>query len=369
MNSIVKLNPTVCVVGNTYQIMVITEQQALISIRVGNNVYYNHSNGIRVSSPGVHRISVPAEELDKARKYTVVAEKMIERLAYFPKIAPAIERTYDFRPLEKTADINIYHLADVHGQLEQAVNAVKSCGKEIDLLIMNGDISNTSDTFDDIILCYKIASEVTKGELPCIISRGNHDLRGLEAENLAMYMPGDNGKSYYTFKAGCIWGILVDTGEDKDDDCDSYGGTICCHDFRLEQEKMIKNTIKNASDEYEQDGVKYKLILSHVPFTFKRRPPFDIEKQLYSSWSKLIGENIKPDIMLCGHTHKACISECGSEYDELGQPCTIIVGSDVDERNKERNVLAGALIILNDGMANVTLNSEKGVIFEGTVSF
>ena len=369
MNDIVKLNPTVCIVRNKYQIMIISEQEALISVRVGNRVYYNHSNGIRVSSPGVHRISVPAEELDKARKYTVVVEKMIERKPYFSETEAPIEKTYIFRPVEKTDDINIYHLADVHGQFSQAVNIAKCCGKEIDLLIMNGDISSTSDTFDDIILCYKIASEVTKGEFPCIISRGNHDLRGLEAQNLAKYMPGDNEKSYYTFKTGCIWGMLVDTGEDKDDNNPAYGGTICCHDFRLEQENMIKNTIENAFDEYDQEGVKYKLIISHVPFTFKRENPFDIERQLYSDWSELIKKNINPDIMLCGHTHKACISECGSEYDDLGQPCTIIVGSDVAEENGENATLAGALITLNDGRARVKVNSENGILFEETVCF
>lgn len=367
MNDIVKLNPTVCIVGNTYQIMIITEQDALVKVRVGNNIYYNHSNGIRVSSSGVHRISVPSEELDKARKYTIAIEKMMERRPYFPEIAPAVEKTYEFRPVEKTNDINIYHLADVHGQFEQAVNVVKCCGKEIDLLIMNGDISNTSDTFDDIILCYKIASEVTKGEFPCIISRGNHDLRGLEAQNLAKYMPGDNGKSYYTFRAGCIWGLLVDTGEDKDDNHPEYGGTICCHEFRLEQENMIKNTIKNAAGEYAQDGIKYKFIVSHVPFTFKRENPFDIERQLYSNWSELIKKNINPDLMLCGHTHKACVSECGSKYDDLGQPCTIIVGSDVSKDDSGKSVFAGALININNGVAKIVLNTENEILFEEIV--
>ncbi len=367
MNDIVKLNPTVCVVKDTYQIMIVTEQEALVSVRVDEDVYYNHSNGIRVSSPGVHRISVPADKLDKALKYTVVTQKMIERLPYFPKVEQAVETTYNFRPIEKTNDINIYHLSDVHGLFNQAVDDVKCCGKEIDLLIMNGDISSTSNTFDDIILCYKIASEVTKGEYPCIISRGNHDLRGLEAENLAKYMPGDNGKSYYTFRVGCIWGILVDTGEDKDDNLTVYNGTICCHEFRLEQEKMIENTIKNAPNEYAKDNVKYKFIISHVPFTFKREAPFDIEKPLYSNWSRLIRENINPNLMLCGHTHKVCISESGSEYDELGQPCTILVGSDVKADSDGKTRLAGALINLKDDKARIVLNSGNETVFEGIV--
>lgn len=369
MHDTVKLNPTVCVVGNTYRIMVVTAEEALMSVRVGDKTYYHHSNGIRISSPGVHSFSVPEKELDAAKEYTVVSEKMIERLPYFPKTEPPEETTYKFRPIEKTENINIYHLADVHGQFNQAVNIAQNCGSDIGLLIMNGDIASASDTVDDIILCYKIASEVTKGEIPCIISRGNHDLRGLNAENLAKYMPGDNGRSYYTFRVGCIWGILVDTGEDKDDDSPEYGKTVCCHDFRLEQEKMIRRTIENAPSEYASDGVKYKLVISHVPFTFKRNPPFDIEKPLYSSWSKLIRENVHPHLMLCGHTHKARISECKSEVDELGQPCTVIVGSDVGTDNNGRVELAGALIKLADGSAHVTLNSEHRILLDDTVMF
>lgn len=366
---IVKLNPTVCAVGKMYQIMIIAECEALISVRIGEKIYYYHSNGIRISSPGVHRISVPAEELDRECAYTVVIQKVIERLPYFPKIKPPIEKVYKFRPVKKTEDINIYHLADVHGKFRQAVNIVKYCGRKLDLLIMNGDISSTSDTFEDMTLCYKIASEITKGEIPCIISRGNHDLRGFGAEHLAEYMPGADGRSYYTFRVGCIWGMLVDTGEDKEDGHPEYGGTVCCHDFRIEQERMIKETIKNAVDEYAGEGVKYRFIISHVPFTFKREDPFDIERPLFSSWSKLMKEYIKPDLMMCGHTHKACISECGSEYDDLGQPCTIIVGSDVDEVENGEDIIAGAFINLNEGSARVIFNTEKEILDETTITF
>ncbi len=220
-----------------------------------------------------------------------------------------------------------------------------------------------------MFLCYKIASEIARGEIPCIISRGNHDLRGFGSENLAKYMPGDGEKSYYTFKTGCIWGMLVDTGEDKDDNHPEYGGTVCCHDFRIEQKKMIQNTIKNAENEYAQEGIKYKFIVSHVPFTFKRREPFDIERELYSDWSKLIKDNIKPDIMLCGHTHKACVSKCGSEYDDLGQPCTVIVGSDVSRKEDGKVVLAGALINLNNAFAKVIVNTENEILFEEIIDF
>ena len=367
MNDIIKLNPTVCVVGKNYQIMIKTEQDALISIRIGNKTYYDHCNGVRKSLPGVHRISVPTEVLDKECSYTVVVQKMMERLVYFPKIGPELETKYNFRPVNKTKNINIYHLADVHGNWTQAIGAARKCNKQIDLLILNGDISSAFNTVEDITLCYRIASEITKGEIPCIISRGNHELRGDFGEKVSLYMPGENGKSYYTFKVGCIWGIIVDAGGNKVDSHPSYGGTLCCHDFRLEQEKMIENTIKNASDEYEEEDVKYKIIISHIPFTFKFEKRYNIERDLFARWSNLLKENIKPNLMICGHTHIACVSADGSEFDDLGQPCTIIVGSDLSKDENANDILAGALITLKDDTADIMFNSENMILHETTI--
>jgi len=369
MESILKLNPTVCAVRKNYLITVVTEKEALISIRVGDKLYYNHTNGIRISSKGVHKIAVPMEMLDKEQAYTVIALDMIERKPYRSVTGEEFEKTFSFKPLMKTQNINIYHLADVHGYFEEAVGAAKFDNKNIDLLILNGDISNSSDTFSDMILCYKIASEITKGEIPCVISRGNHDLRGLGAEQLASLMPDDKGNSYYTFRVGCIWGILVDTGEDKDDDHEEYGNTICCHEFRLEQEEMIKATIENSSEEYDADGVKYKLVISHVPFTFPRYDPFDIEKPLFASWAKLMKDNIKPDIMLCGHIHRARVSECGSELDKLGHPCTVVTGSQLSYTEDKKPLLAGAYLTLNNDECNVVFNTDKEIMDEKKVEF
>lgn len=369
MKNIIKYHPAVCPVRDTYQIIVVTQCEALISIKVGNRYYFNHSNGIRISSAGVHKFSVPVQELDCQRKYTVVAANLTERLAYFTNPAESVEQEYEFKPLEKTVDINIYHIADCHGMFEQAVDIAKNCGREIDLLVLNGDISSTSDSFDDMTLWCKIASVITGGKIPCVVSRGNHDLRGSGAQKLAECMPTDCGKSYYTFRAGCVWGMLVDAGEDKDDESLEYGETVCCHDFRLEQDKMISDTVGRASGEYEADGIEYKLVISHIPFTFRRNAPFDIEKELYSKWAKTIKENINPDIMLCGHTHTACISECGSEYDELGHPCTIVVGSDVSANESGEKVLGGLLITLNSGFADVSVNNKNGILFEDRIDF
>jgi 3',5'-cyclic AMP phosphodiesterase CpdA len=58
-------------------------------------------------------------------------------------------------------------------------------GDDIDLLVLNGDISDHSSSVQNISMIYQIASGITEGRRPCIYSRGNHDMRGAFAEHLA----------------------------------------------------------------------------------------------------------------------------------------------------------------------------------------
>ena len=71
--------------------------------------------------------------------------------------------------------------------------------------------------------------------------------------------------------------------------------------------------------------------------------------------------------MICGHTHIACVSADGSEFDDLGQPCTIIVGSDLSKDENANDILAGALITLKDDTADIMFNSENMILHETTI--
>jgi len=359
MNKDILHNPTVCPVRDTYQIMVPVGCEIFLSVKIGENEYFSHVNGIRVSTAPIQRIIVPMEELDKAKKYTLVCRKVIKRKAYFTETEDAYEIEYNFRPVEKTEGIEIYHISDVHGWADNAIAAAQLLKKKYDVLILNGDIAEHSDTVEDLMVAYKIASAITKGEYPCIISRGNHDLRGNYAEKLADFMPGDNGKSYYTFRLGCMWCILTDTGEDKNDSSIEYGHSIACHQFRREETKMIEEAIEN--EEYKADGIKYRFIISHVPFTTPKKEPFNIEPDLFKKWSQLLRDNVAPQLMLCGHEHKTYISYPGDEHDVLGHPCTVVIGSDV---NYEGEYYTGMGITINEDYADVVFNSNHEILEE-----
>ena len=163
-----------------------------------------------------------------------------------------------------------------------------------------------------------------------------------------------------------MWGIITDTGEDKADDRPEYGGVICCDAFRDEEEEWIKKVADEKA--YENADIRYRILISHVPFFFKREAPFDIEKERFTRWGKLLDKTVKPHLMLSGHTHRTCISMPGSEWDALGQPCPIVVGSALEKKeNGEIICLAVAKITFMEKRAKIMFVSQNEILSEETI--
>jgi len=316
--------PSVFAVKDTYRIFLPSTEPSLMWVKVGDKCYYDHSNGILRSNTILHKVTVPMTALDGAGEYRVCTRKIIERKPYFPTAEDTVEVTYKFRPLRGDS-FRVYHISDSHNMVEMPIEACERFGY-IDLLVLNGDIPNHSGAIENFMSIYEISGRITKGEIPAIFSRGNHDMRGFYAENIADYTPTDGGRSYFTFRLGSLWGIVLDCGEDKPDTSDEYGGTICCHEFRLEQTNFIKEVIANAENEYLADGVSHRIVIAHNPFTKDIAPPFNIERELYGEWASMLKNEIKPEVFLAGHFHALCVEYPGCSTDALGHPCPVVIG-------------------------------------------
>jgi predicted phosphodiesterase len=356
-----KTAPAVFAVGNEYQIMVQVTRESMFWVKVGDKCYYDESNGILRSLSKHHRASVPMAELDKARKYTVCVHPLIERKPYYTETEPVQEFEFEFHPVPLEGTVRAYHISDAHNRIVEPLRAARTFG-DIDFLILNGDVIDHSGDPSKFSNIYEICSELTGGHVPTIFSRGNHDMRGNYAERFAEYTPNQLGRTYYTFRLGRIWGILMDCGEDKPDGGIEYGGTICCHVFRQRQTEYIKDVIARAAEEYESEGVQERLVISHHPFTHKLEPPFDIEEDTYALWAKLIKENIKPDLMMCGHTHINEIRPIGHERDNFGQPCTLVVAA-----GKKADVITGTGFEFKENEIKVTFTNSNAEILEKNV--
>ena len=315
-------------------------------------------------------MTVPMDLLNSERSYTICYREIYERKPYFTESGEIERFSSPFRPIEREP-IHIYHIADAHNDVEAPVAAALAYG-EIDFLILNGDLPDHSGDIKNFTTIHRIAAEITNGEKPVVFSRGNHDMRGIYAENLSEHTPTDNGRSYYTFRLGSIWGLVLDCGEDKYDYHIEYAHTICCEDFRKRELEFLKQIIVNARKEYEAEGITKKIVIAHDPFT-EYLPPQTSEEDMktYMEWAKLFRDYIKPDAMICGHVHQAYVTNVGDELDRLGQACPVVVASAPGSKIYSamrgvwaENVFVSAGFEVKDGKILVSFVGSDGNVYK-----
>ncbi|MBQ6021486.1 MAG: metallophosphoesterase [Clostridia bacterium] len=351
--------PVVCAVGSSYMICVPVSAKVLMSVFVDGEEYTNNKCGVKISSCWVQKFVIPQEKLDRAKAYTVTYE-IIYREAYCSKKEKPVSESFSFNPVEKKDDIRIYHLSDVHGKKASAIKAGGYFGEALDLLILNGDISSSTQTVSESLLPLKIAFAITKGERPCIITRGNHDLRGKYAERIGEFYPLCNEKFYYTVKLGPVWFLVLDCGEDKNDDHREYAGTIAFHKYRQEETAFIHDVIRRSAEEYENDGVKYRCVVSHIPFMHTDYNPergiheFDIEIDTYTEWVRLLNERVRPDFGLFGHVHQVCVVTDSEKYNQKGFRAPVILGGEPGSESVE-----GCALTLKNNKAEIVFSDDK----------
>ncbi|MBE7042536.1 MAG: hypothetical protein E7399_03465 [Ruminococcaceae bacterium] len=352
--SILKTCPAVFAVEQEYQIMVPTKQDALVWITVGKKAYYNHSNGVLRSHTVIHRMTVPMSELNREKSYSVHYRTIIERKPYFPESEEEVVITYPFRPLTKTIGINLSFLSDTHGFEDGPVKVGQWFGEELDVLVLGGDMPEHSGDLKYFDTIYRICEQVTKGEIPIVFARGNHDTRGFYAEQFEEYTPLKNGLPYYTFRLGPIWGLVLDTGEDKVDSSEEYNHTICFQPYREQQTEFIRQ----VAEAKEYQDATYRLVVAHIPFHQRHEnEKFCIDDQLFCEWAKLI-ETIRPHLMLSGHLHLLRINRKGGEFDHRGQCCDVVVGAELIRGGA---FSASALVLEKEG-ALVHFINDQGTL-------
>lgn len=353
-----KTAPAVFAVGDHYQIMVPVKGHCLFWVQVGEHTYHDASCGVMRSLCRVHRVSVPMKVLDEAKSYTVCCRPVLARRPYFTKTADTRQRTYAFSPVP-TGNARAYHIADAHNHIRGPVKAAKTFG-HIDFLILNGDLLDTVVHPGKYTNIYKLCETLTGGHIPVVFSRGNHDMRGKYAERFAEFAPNDDGRTYYTFQLGSIWGIVLDCGEDKDDSCSEYGHTIACHAYRHQQTAFLEDLLEKK--DYLAPDITTRVVICHTPFTQKDAPPFDIEQVLYRKWAILLAR-IQPHLMICGHTHVVQLRQAGCKEDTYGQPCPMAVASGYDDKS----LVTGCGFSFEADKIEMTFTDSLGTVTDRTI--
>lgn len=293
--------PVVYAVEDTYQIVFSTSTDSLGWIEIDGVEYHQTSAGSQISRTKIHKISIPMDKLNNAKTYSIYSQKLIYRGPFGGIKGRELYQTYDFTPIDTSDGLKYYSLADIHMELEGSKKAA-SYHNDMELLIINGDVISMIDSFDDANYVNKVAHEITKGNIPVIYSRGNHEIKGKYSEEFHNFVGSVNGNFYYRTLIDDLYVLNLDIGEDHDDDYWEYYGTVNYDEYRKEQLEFIKKEIENK----DYQNYKYRLVLSHIPIVFvnsrKNHVPFK------DDLTALLNQ-MDIDMALSGHQHDLFVFE------------------------------------------------------------
>ncbi len=299
----ISYEPVVYIVEDNYQIIFSSSDKASSYVKVGDKAYYDTYAGSQKSEEKVHKVTIPMKELDEAKAYTVYSQSYFYRGPFGAIKGSLAKKSYSFRPVDTSDGLNYYSFSDIHMDLTGAKNAIKA-DKDFELLVLNGDIISDVNTYYDANYANKVAFELTKGEIPVIYARGNHELKGPYSEQLYKFTPSVNEKFYYSFRFGNVYGWVLDLGEDHDDDWWEYYGSADFETYRMEQVEFLKEEEKRGY----YKNYDYHLVVSHIPL------PFINYRHNHVTSKKAFVEQLNKmdvDMALCGHQHDLFIFEPG----------------------------------------------------------
>lgn len=280
-------------VEDNYQIVFSTSDSAMAWVEIDGECYYDLYAGSMKSIDRVHKVEVPQTVLDSAGSYSIHAKQMIYRGPFGGYTGPEISESYAFHPVDTADGLDYFALSDVHEAVDAAAAAAEGAH---DFIVLIGDLVSMVETEKDAQLANELAHKITGGEIPVIYARGNHEIKGEYSEDLWKYVGAKGQDYYYSVTLGTdVFCLVLDMGEDHEDDWWEYYGTAQFDLYRQEQTEFLEEILENG----EFEKYRYRLALCHIP-TQHVDNKFESFKQ---EWTRLLNE-MDIDMCLSGHKHK-----------------------------------------------------------------
>lgn len=249
----------------------------------------------------VHAIRLANLQPGKSYFYRICSKK-IESFAPYKLVYgdTYLSPVYNFKTVNKSAkEASFLVFNDIHDRPESFAQLMKFAGDTSnDFVFLNGDMFN-HQTDENQLVDHLLdpLSKLFSKETPFFFSRGNHETRGKFARNLSDYFDGLEHQYYYSFQYGPVYGIVLDSGEDKPDEEPVYAGIVDFDSYRLKQAEWLKKEIQKK----EFKKAKYKVVFSHIPLY--NSGDWHGTMHCRKIWGPIFND-AKIDLLICGHTHR-----------------------------------------------------------------
>lgn len=241
------------------------------------------------------------------------------------------------------AQISFLMLNDIHDRPKSIPHLLGlDKAKEQDFIFFNGDIfdyqTNEQQLIDHMLLpCIDTFAK----NIPFVYVRGNHETRGVFRDEFLNYFE-NVGKLAFTL--GPVRFVILDTGEDKEDNHPAYANLVDFDAYRLEQAEWLKAEMQKK----EFKKASFRVVMMHIPPRFSG--DWYGPKHCTELFEPLLNKG-KVDLVLSGHTHKYVIHQPDSKLNNY--PLVIGGGPTEGKRTLTR-------ITANKNLLSVNMLDDSG---------
>ena len=271
--------------------------------------YYSTKSGRKLATKTLHHVRLENLEPGTTYRYRVLSTEVTEwnnkaNIQYGRTVDTDVYRGEPLRLKTLKRDFNemtFLVLNDIHSKASFMRDLCRSVDfKSLDLIVLNGDMSSYIEN-EEMIFSGYMDSIVSMGasETPIVYTRGNHETRGVYADELINYFPSKIGEFYQYFKSGNVGFLILDCGEDKPDTDHAYRGLADYDAYRAEQASWLKEV--NKTREFIEP--KVRIVFCHMPLVGTAKKIWHGNGNLQQTLLPVLNDS-KINLMFSGHNHE-----------------------------------------------------------------
>lgn len=275
--------------------------------------YYNTYLGKKKVGT-LHSVRLKGLKPGENYRYRIYSQEVLEETSssvlYGKVVATKVSKTKPLQfktlPIKKN-DFSFVMVNDIHENNELLQSLLKNVKNEnINFVVFNGDMVSNIRSKETILNGFLTKSiDLFATEIPFYYARGNHETRGVAANEFMNYFPSSTGLPYYSFQQGNAFFVVLDSGEDKPDSDIEYNGLAAYDEYRIGQQKWLKDVVK--SDAFK--NAAFKIVIMHIPPMLN---PWHGSLHVKKLFVPILND-AGIDLMLCGHKHQHIFLKAGNE--------------------------------------------------------
>lgn len=249
--------------------------------------------------PVGQRHAVTLDGLTPGKRYTyeAVATRVVRLKPYWPdkglsvSSAPAAFTT--FNPRQERVSFSV--VTDTHEDTARINRLLKMVDwQSSDALLHLGDAFHWIDSEEQLWAKWLRPTVAAMGPgKPLLFARGNHELRGAFARQLAGYLPTPEGTYYYARAMGPVHLLVLDTGEDKPDDTNVYARLNRTVPYRAAELEWLR---AHAASSKHLASAPFRVVAMH-------QGDWGWLPDNGAAWTALANQ-ARVDLVIAGHDHE-----------------------------------------------------------------